>query len=100
MRTTHCPTAEQLADFSTGNLAVETVEEVAGHLETCPDCQQALHGLSPAHDPLLEELRGLSGNDAYIQEPECQEAVADFLAQYPMVSIRPAEEPTPSHPPR
>ncbi len=36
-----CPAAEELAAFRLGQLSSEGVENLAGHLEQCSECQAA-----------------------------------------------------------
>jgi len=51
------PTKDELSKFVLGMLPPESTEEVAGHLERCPPCQETIHELDAHKDTLLEFLR-------------------------------------------
>jgi serine/threonine protein kinase len=46
-----------LADYSTGNLAPSSLNDLAAHLERCPRCLWTLQGLDDSLDPLMLDLR-------------------------------------------
>ncbi len=41
------PSLQELSDFGLGRLSAEAATTIAGHLETCPACQQAVAELPP-----------------------------------------------------
>src|SRR5262249_13663054 len=51
-----CPTESQLQAFAVGNLASTSVDELAEHLNECPDCQTALARFDTYRDSLLGEI--------------------------------------------
>ena len=53
---TRCPDEAELARFAVGDLPLATWEQVARHVEDCPDCDAALDACDRG-DPLLTRLR-------------------------------------------
>ena len=51
------PTPEELSGFLLGTLPIEKFDDLAGHLEACPSCQETIHNLEAHADTLLESLR-------------------------------------------
>lgn len=51
------PTPEELSGFLLGTLPIEKFDDLAGHLEACPTCQETIHNLEAHADTLLESLR-------------------------------------------
>jgi tetratricopeptide (TPR) repeat protein/serine/threonine protein kinase len=78
MTATPCPTREELAALLAGRLSGDSLAAVAGHLDSCPQCQSLAASLEAGSDPLLSALRRLPTGDAFLAEPQCQEAVARF----------------------
>ena len=56
MRPDGCPSRDELRAFSRGGLAGATLDDVAGHLATCPDCRRDVRGLE-VDDPWMAALR-------------------------------------------
>jgi serine/threonine protein kinase len=52
-----CPAVEELSDFAMGRLPRQHFERLAGHVERCSACAEALAGLEDRTDPLLTQLR-------------------------------------------
>lgn len=85
-----CPSAEHLQAFLSGRLAVEDIDAVAVHLETCNRCEATLAQLSP-DDELAVALATSTEADRFAEEPECvqvlariaDESLADATLLYP-----------------
>ena len=71
-----CPSREELLDFAVGKLSDEAAEFLAGHLDSCENCQAELAAFSDAEDTLVARLRGPLPPDPFLDEPECSRAVA------------------------
>ena len=71
-----CPSREELLDYAVGKLSDEAAESLAGHLDSCENCQAELAALSDADDTLVARLRGPLPADPILDEPECSRAVA------------------------
>jgi WD40 repeat protein len=69
-----CPSADLLQRLCQGVLALPEVEEVAGHLEHCPRCAEAVQRLSLADD-LLSALHAQAGHEAGTLRPVVQEVL-------------------------
>jgi hypothetical protein len=54
-----CPSQDQLSAFAVGNLSAAAFAEVAGHVETCPDCEALLQEFDDHSDGLVTGLRHL-----------------------------------------
>jgi serine/threonine protein kinase len=52
-----CPAPDELLAFSVGNLPADRREVLAGHIEDCPACLQALRALDDNADPLIAQAR-------------------------------------------
>ena len=52
-----CPTRQELADFCFGRLCIERAQELARHVEQCPDCESSLQALETQNDSLLDALQ-------------------------------------------
>ena len=75
-----CPSPEELLDFAVGKLSDEAAESLAGHLDSCENCQAELAALPDAEDTLVARLRGPLPPDPILDEPECSRAVAKARA--------------------
>ena len=72
-----CPTPDELAAFSLGNLPRAVLEPMAVHVEECPSCDAILRLLEEHPDHLTTELRHLEplGSGVVALAPELTEAV-------------------------
>jgi tetratricopeptide (TPR) repeat protein/predicted Ser/Thr protein kinase len=52
-----CPSAEELGAFALAKLPLDAQERVAGHVESCTRCQDALETKTSQTDPLLQDVR-------------------------------------------
>src|SRR3954465_12016639 len=57
MARTQCLTSAEMAAFHLGDLPEGDLEELAGHLERCPPCQEAARALDGLSDPTLAAYR-------------------------------------------
>ncbi len=80
MLATTCPSRETLFRYSVGLLSEEQSEELADHLDSCPDCQATILTLDDADDTLIRRLRMPLGSESYLAEPQFQAAVAEAMA--------------------
>src|SRR5438034_3655236 len=64
MARTECPSTVELSAFNLGALGENALEEVATHVESCPDCEQALRALDSVSDGVITWLRGVPGGAA------------------------------------
>ena len=71
-----CPDRDALLDYLVGKLPEESTDALACHLESCPTCQAELATLSDHEDTLIAQLRGSPASDPYLDEPECEAAMA------------------------
>ncbi len=76
MSATTCPDREELFDYAVGRLSDEASHSVAEHLESCQTCQAGLATFDDADDTLVARLRQPDDEDPYLQESQCQVAVA------------------------
>lgn len=74
-----CPTPDELAAFSLGNLPTAILEPLARHVDDCPHCEAILRVLEEQPDHLMTELRHLEppGSAMAILAPELTEAVRE-----------------------
>ena len=73
-----CPDRTELEGFVLGGLSGPEMARVADHVEGCPACDEALQGLDRLADPLLSQLRRLTGTEGPRAEsvpPELMAAV-------------------------
>jgi len=75
-----CPTRDMLLQYSIGTLSDEQSDDLAGHLDSCPDCQATIVTLEDAEDTLIGRLRTSLGSEACLAEPEFQAALAEAIA--------------------
>ena len=76
MSTLTCPSHDELLAYAAGRLANETSESIAAHLDSCPDCQAGLVTLNDADDTFVAQLRQPPATDPFLEESQCQVAVA------------------------
>jgi WD40 repeat protein/tRNA A-37 threonylcarbamoyl transferase component Bud32 len=57
MSRTDCLTSEELSALHLGELPEPLLEELAGHLEACPQCEAAARALDDLSDPVLAAFR-------------------------------------------
>jgi serine/threonine protein kinase len=109
--TTHqrCFDRAILADLSLGRLPDEAMERVATEVETCQACQTMMETLDHLEDPIVREIKGISGGSALQLDPALEDAIrraeeisrvawADELTRDPLHQ-GPAGEPGPQPPP-
>jgi tRNA A-37 threonylcarbamoyl transferase component Bud32 len=70
------PSKEELSGFLLGQLAPDTCEAVAEHIEQCPPCQQTIQTLESHEDTLAELLRRPSP----VQDDERSQEVVEKIA--------------------
>ncbi len=58
-----CPSPAELSAFSLGELAEAALEDVAAHLEQCPQCAAAVRSLDRVSDLVIDSLRSLAGDE-------------------------------------
>ena len=80
MVTASCPSREMLLQYSIGMLSDQQSDDLAGHLDSCPDCQATIVTLEEAEDTLIGRLRMPLGSEACLAEPEFQAALAHAIA--------------------
>jgi serine/threonine protein kinase len=71
-----CPARAELEGFVVGTLSSSEFARVAGHVERCPDCEEAVQALDHFTDPFLSRLRRSTASDASEAEPVPCELVA------------------------
>src|SRR5947209_16786934 len=76
MGTTGCPDRTELEGLAFGSLPEPALAWVADHVEHCAACETALQALDHLADPLLSQLRRLSGPDGQEAEPVPDELIA------------------------
>jgi serine/threonine protein kinase/multidrug efflux pump subunit AcrA (membrane-fusion protein) len=89
MVTATCPNRETLLQYSSGKLPDEQSDELARHLESCPDCQATIVTLEDVDDTLIGRLRTPLGGEPFLAEPEFQAAVDQAIA---MPGAKPMDE--------
>ena len=75
-----CPTHETLLKYSLGKLPEKQSDALAGHLDSCPDCQATIVTLEDAEDTLIERLRMPLDGESYSAEPLYQAALDEAVA--------------------
>lgn len=73
-----CPPNEQLLALSLGRLPEDQSDELLQHLRECDACQAELATSDAGEDTLVAQLR-VGASDAYLEEPDCQVALAKAL---------------------
>ncbi len=76
-----CPAGEELAAFRLGQLPLVSVDDLAGHLEACSECQTRLEGLEAESDALVDALRQPLESEPFSNEPGCRFALARVLSR-------------------
>ena len=61
-------------------LSDEQSDDLAGHLDSCPDCQATIMTLEDADDTLIGRLRTPLGSESCLAEPQFQAALAEAMA--------------------
>jgi serine/threonine protein kinase len=79
MDATDCPDRAELEGFAVGSLAGPSFARVADHVERCVQCEAALQEFDRLADPLLSQLRGLSGAEGDGADDDASEPVPDGL---------------------
>lgn len=74
-----CPSQEELSVYILGKLRTDRSEEIDVHLQSCNDCQASLETLSAHSDTLLSGLHQREPAQ-YVNEPQCQQALARVQA--------------------
>jgi serine/threonine protein kinase len=72
MAPTPCPERTALAAFGRGDLADDSFEHVAAHVQECPTCQGVLAALEDSSDPVLAGMRRVRGTDPGARVPDTQ----------------------------
>ncbi len=74
-----CPDRETLHAYLAGRLDDEAMDSVAGHVDTCSECQAALSTLDEPLDALVSQLQESPTTDPFGQEPACQRALTQAI---------------------
>ena len=74
-----CPSREVLRQYSIGMLSDDQSADLAGHLDSCPECQATILTLEDAEDTLVRRLRMPLGSESCLAEPEFQAALAEAI---------------------
>ena len=90
MPTLTCPNRDELLAYAAGRLADEISEEIAAHLDSCPDCQAGLATLDDAEDTFVAQFRQPPATDPYLEESQCRVAVARARAAMETTGETPA----------
>ena len=72
-----CPSQEKLSDYALGKLSDEESTSISDHLDACNDCISRIDNVDESVDSLVHKLKNPVPDDEFINEPECQQAVAD-----------------------
>jgi uncharacterized protein (TIGR03067 family) len=80
MSATTCPSHDELLAYSLGRLPDEASDAIAAHLSSCLDCKAGLPTLDHAEDTFLARLRRPATPDPYLEESQCQVALAQARA--------------------
>ena len=98
----NCPSPQELADLALGRVRPEWLEALAQHVEQCPECHETIAAVGNREDTLVAQIRRPPDQDAYAQEPECQQAVARAKSLAAVaVGVSPGESASPpSRPPQ
>src|ERR1700756_451210 len=76
MGASSCPDRTELEGFVVGSLPGPAFARVVDHVARCEACEAALQALDRVVDPLLSQLRRLSGTDAPEDDPMPVELLA------------------------
>src|SRR5262245_32208592 len=93
-----CITDDQLRSFLLGELPEPLARAVAGHLETCPECEAAARRLDGLTDPVIRSLQRALAPNAHQDTPEGLTTVV--LPRRDTGRSPEAEPPSPEAPPR
>jgi serine/threonine-protein kinase len=75
-----CPELARLRELLAGTLPPQTQATLAGHLDTCVDCQRTLEGLAAGPQPLATVARALAEEPA-AAGPGLRRAMADLKGE-------------------
>ncbi len=82
-----CPPVGELRAYLLGELSDADCDELAGHVQGCPECQGELATVDDREDTLLEHLRLPRAADNYSDEDGCRLAMVRALpAPYTLVA--------------
>ncbi len=82
MDATVCPARAELEGFVVGTLSGSEFARVAGHVERCPDCEQAVQALDHFADPFLARLRrSTASEDSEVEPVPCDLVAAARFAR-------------------
>jgi serine/threonine protein kinase/Leucine-rich repeat (LRR) protein len=79
MPTTACPSHAILTDFALGKLAPQILEEIAAHVDGCPDCQAELTMQASEDDTLVGLIRQPVRQQAFEGESGLSRAIGRVL---------------------
>jgi len=79
-----CVSPEELAAWSLGELPEDRIEEVAAHLEVCPECAAAVQGMDTTGDPFVRELRSAGAGGP---PPEAEPALPRRVGGYEVLGL-------------
>jgi WD40 repeat protein/tRNA A-37 threonylcarbamoyl transferase component Bud32 len=78
-----CPSREELSAYSLGELSEERLQEIAGHVEGCAGCEEALRALDGVMDGVISSLRTLAQAPSAAAMPA---AVPQRIGKYEILS--------------
>src|SRR5687767_13887094 len=81
MRSPACPSEDELSAFAVGNVSGTTFSRIAGHVESCGDCEARLEGFDQTSDGLVTGLTLLkNGPSRSVLPPEVLTIAEDAIA--------------------
>jgi serine/threonine protein kinase len=81
MNALRCPDRAELERFAIGSMTGSEIVLLAAHIEHCLRCEEALEAFDGAADPLLLQLRGLSGAREEGEAPVPEDLLAAVSSQ-------------------
>ena len=73
---TTCPSRDELLEYLVGRLTDQTSQALVEHVESCTSCQAMLATIDDADDTMAALLRRPVAGDPYLEESQCDVAVA------------------------
>ena len=74
-----CPSPETLSDYLVGKLGDEEADSVTSHLKVCDACVAKMDEFDESLDSMVQKLKHPGTDDAFMREPECQQAVLGWI---------------------
>src|SRR5690349_19086142 len=74
-----CPNVDELKGFVRCSVTEQQADQIAEHLEGCPNCEETVVALERDGDTVARHIRQAMSETTFAHEPECEQILQEVL---------------------